>query len=216
MNEEEIVEYTEFSKKLNLKSTNHISSEDTQNKDHMKLEEKIRINIQAILTGKSPIRLVEKEGKINWKQPICKDINSSFSDVLKTITATTDHELASEIFDKGRHALPNQERLSYNANLALQSLADLSPKDSIEARLCLQATALYSQGMQYLSRAESSDMLCHSEFYMKCAIKLLRLHNETVEAINKSQRGSEQRIIVQHVNVNDGGKAIVGAVHSRG
>lgn len=31
----------------------------------------------------------------------------------------------------------------------------------------------------------------------------------TVDAINKYHRGGEQRIVVQHVNVNDGGKVVV-------
>lgn len=51
---------------------------------------------------------------------------------------------------------------------------------------------------------------------MKCATKLLRLHNETVEAINKYRRGGEQRVVVQHVQVNEGGKAIVGGVLNGG
>ena len=81
---------------------------------------------------------------------------------------------------------------------------------SLEAKLCAQCTALYAQGMQYLSRVEKSDMMCQIEFNMKCAIKLLRLHNETTEALARYRRKGEQKVVVQHVNVNDGGKAIVG------
>jgi hypothetical protein len=64
--------------------------------------------------------------------------------------------------------------------------------------------------MQYLSRVEKSDMMCQIEFNMKCAIKLLRLHNETTEALARYRRKGEQKVVVQHVNVNDDGKAIVG------
>ena len=53
-------------------------------------------------------------------------------------------------------------------------------------------------------------MICQIEFNMKCAIKLLRLHNETTEALARYRRKGEQKVVVQHVNVNDGGKAIVG------
>ena len=64
--------------------------------------------------------------------------------------------------------------------------------------------------MQYLSRVEKSDMMCQIEFNMKCAITLLRLHNETTEALTRYRRKGEQKVVVQYVNVNDGGKAIFG------
>jgi hypothetical protein len=101
-------------------------------------------------------------------------------------------------------------------NLMIQSLAEVQPRDLNEARLCLQASALYSQGMGYLKKANNSDMLCHSEFYMKSALKLLRLHNETLETLNRYRRGGEQKVVVQHVNVSDSGQAIVGNIEGRG
>jgi len=64
--------------------------------------------------------------------------------------------------------------------------------------------------MNYLFQLKSNKNLAQSEFYLKNAIKLLRLHNETIEALGKYRRGGTQNVIVQHVRVNDGGKAIVG------
>lgn len=107
------------------------------------------------------------------------------------------------------NAIPSTN-VGKSANLAVQSLADSAPQNATEARLCMQEMALYSQGMRYLCSAEQCDMLTQSEFYLKSAIKLLRLHNETIEASGKYRRGGEQRVVVQHVHVNDGGKAIVG------
>lgn len=91
-----------------------------------------------------------------------------------------------------------------------QSLSECEPKDAIESKLCAQSAALYAQGMHYLSRAENTNILHQIDFFMKNAIKLLRLHNETVETLARYRRKGEQKVIVQHVNVNDGGKAIVG------
>ena len=48
------------------------------------------------------------------------------------------------------------------------------------------------------------------------ATKLMRLHNETLEALNRYRRKGEQRITIQHVQVNDGGQAIVAGEMSRG
>ena len=61
--------------------------------------------------------------------------------------------------------------------------------------------------MRYLNKANQADMLWYAEFYMKSALKLLRLHNETVETLNRYKRGGEQKIVVQHNVLAD--KAVV-------
>ena len=127
-----------------------------------------------------------------------------------------DSEIAAEIMHRGRMAMPNKDFVEYNTNIVLQSLADSAPKDATEAKLCLQSTVLYAQGMQYLSQANACNRIDHGEYYMKSAIKLLRLHNETIEVLSKYRRGGEQRVVVQHVQVNDGGKAIVSGVLNGG
>lgn len=59
-------------------------------------------------------------------------------------------------------------------------------------------------------------MLTQREFYLKSAVRLLRLHNETVEALNRHRRGGTQNVVVQDVQVNNGGKAVVGGVLEEG
>jgi hypothetical protein len=48
------------------------------------------------------------------------------------------------------------------------------------------------------------------------AVKLLRTYTTQVEALARLRRGGEQRVIVQHVTVPEGGQAIVGAVSQSG
>lgn len=96
---------------------------------------------------------------------------------------------------------------------------DMNPSDAVEAKLCAKEAAMYSLAMQYVHRAEAgmfsedSDMggRMWYETNMNYAIKLLRLHNETVETLSRYRRKGEQKVTVQHqhVQVNDGGKAIV-------
>lgn len=129
---------------------------------------------------------------------------------IKQFTGVENEDVFDEILI--RAALVQSNDYPRQLNLMMQSLAETQPRDLNEARLCLQASTLYSQGMGYLKKANDSAMLCHSEFYMKSAIKLFRLHNETLEALTRYRRGGEQKVIVQHVNVNDGGQAIVGAI----
>ncbi len=168
--------------------------------------------------GKCPIQFVLEGGQekprasiiLNPKEQWCQSPAEALQCALTRITGTDDQDLAKDIIDRAIFAMPMANGKEHNTNVVYQSLSDCEPKDSLEAKLCAQCTALYAQGMQYLSRVEKSDMMCQIEFNMKCAIKLLRLHNETTEALARYRRKGEQKVVVQHVNVNDGGKAIVG------
>lgn len=166
-------------------------------------------NKKQLDKGECPARLIEEDKKVQWDCTVVKEPFNSLSDVMKHITNTKDHELAVEIISRGTFAIAPDYTFTNKFNIALQSLSDSSPKDATEAKLCMQSTALYSQGMSYLARAESSNTFQQSQHYINYAIKLLRLHNETVEAASRYRRGGEQHVIVQHVNVNDGGKAVV-------
>lgn len=171
---------------------------------------------EALLSGKCPIKIMEKDGKINWDYNVIREGFNSREEVYKYLTATTDAELARDIISNGVCALLDQKSSAERYNLVLQTLADSEPKDATEAKLCLQAHALYTQGMKYLSLAECNDMIPQIEFSLKNAVKLLRLHNETIEALSKYRRGGTQNVVVQHVQVNDGGRAIVGNMIARG
>ena len=49
----------------------------------------------------------------------------------------------------------------------------------------------------------------HIDDCMNRTAKLSRLYNETLETLMRYRRKGEQKVVVQHVQVNDGGKAIV-------
>ena len=126
---------------------------------------------------------------------------------MKEIVGVKDSELASHIIDAAAGAIEPIVQKNGQLNIVAQTLHDFGPRNAIEARLALQADALFTHGMINLRRSSTADMLCHSEHYVNKAIKLLRLHNETVEALNRYRRGGEQKIVVQHNVVAD--KAVV-------
>lgn len=210
-NDESMIE----EKKTEKTQTQIANTEPTGDLINLEKNEKTLVAQNTQPPGKCPIHLRYKDGKIegiDLKEPY----NSEGRQVLQDLTATQDENISTEIVLRAISAMPQPHRLEHNFNTIFQSLADNAPKDSIEAKLSLQSTVLYAQGMRYIEKAENCDRIDHSEFYMKNAIKLLRLHNETIEAVNKHRRGSEQRIIVQHVQVNDGGQAVVGGVVNGG
>ncbi len=48
------------------------------------------------------------------------------------------------------------------------------------------------------------------------ATKMLRTFTMQMEALKRYRTGGEQKVIVEHVHVNQGGQAIVGAVSTGG
>jgi hypothetical protein len=182
---------------------------------------------------RSPInyKLNEKNGK---KELACNidalpdqtlDAEKIFHHHVMNLTGTEDTEIALEIISSGVNAMPYTKGMDCNSNVIVQSLSNFKAQNPTEARLCTQATVLYTRGMRYMAMAENkleqmkdADMFEQSglveahQAQMKLGMKLLRLHNETIDALSRLRRGNEQRFTVQHqyVQVNDGGKAIVG------
>jgi hypothetical protein len=84
------------------------------------------------------------------------------------------------------------------------------------AMLAVQMVAAHETKMEMLRRVKQAESTPRLQEFGSLAVKLLRTYTAQVEAIARLRRGGEQRVIVQHVNVNEGGQAIVGAVNHPG
>ena len=113
--------------------------------------------------------------------------------------------------DKGA-PLPTQDEM----NAALAAIDGMRPADEIEAMLAVQMVATHEVAMDMLARAKRADRMPILQECGSLAVKLLRTYTAQVEALARLRRGGEQRVIVQHVNVNEGGQAIVVAVNHPG
>ena len=99
----------------------------------------------------------------------------------------------------------------------LDTLHSLKPCDEIEGMIVTRLISLnflISKSLN-LSVIENQS-LEGQEIYTNRSSKLMRLFNETLESLMKYRRKGEQKVIVQHVNVNDGGRAIVGNFDANG
>src|SRR5579862_5204799 len=145
----------------------------------------------------TPIKYWRKDGEEKNKIEVdLKRLTGGFHE----LTGTSDSEIAFHIVHRAAVAInPRDPADPFAMNVACQSLHDQQPKDAVEARLISQAAALYSQGMVYLSGAEKAEKFDHMQIYGNLAIKVLRLHNETVEALDRHRRGGEQKVTVVHV-----------------
>lgn len=118
-----------------------------------------------------------------------------------------DFELTKQIFDSGVRTHSSICTGSDCLNVVIQSIHDVQPKDAVEAKFATQASALFFHGLSNLQKAETAEMACHADHYTNKAVKLLRLHNETIEALSRYRRGGEQKVTVTHAVITE--KAIV-------
>jgi hypothetical protein len=98
-------------------------------------------------------------------------------------------------------------------NFGLAVVSSVRPRDELEAMLAAQMAAIHCSSMNFAVRLNSADTLKQRESAERSLNRLARTFTCQLEALKK-YRGGEQRIIVQHqqVNVNEGGQAIVGTV----
>ena len=97
-------------------------------------------------------------------------------------------------------------------NFALAVIAGIEPKDELETMLAMQMVAVHLATMTFtrrLARVETLDQQHGSE---RALNKLARTFAMQMEALKRYRTGGEQKVVVQHVNVNEGGQAIVGTV----
>jgi len=101
----------------------------------------------------------------------------------------------------------------------LAMMSDLSPTDGFEGMLITQMVATFKQAMNYLQRANSKNNIGNSDIQdalLNRSVKLMRLYNQQLEALDKHRRKGSQKMTVEHVHVHEGGQAIVGEFHQGG
>ncbi len=121
-----------------------------------------------------------------------------FMEKMKEVFGVEDFELAHSIFRSSSAALEAIVGEVGCLNIIAQSANDLSPKDAIEARLAVQAAVAFAHGMECFKKAGNAEMINQKDSYVNTGCKLLRIHNETIEALNRYRRGGEQKVTVTH------------------
>lgn len=99
-------------------------------------------------------------------------------------------------------------------NFMLGVIKGIAPKDEVESMLAAQMAAVHVATMTFARRLARVETLPQQDSAERAFNKLARTFAGQVEALKRYRTGGEQRVTVQHVTVNEGGKAIVGAVSS--
>ena len=101
--------------------------------------------------------------------------------------------------------------LAMNAALAMIEAA--APKDEIEAALAVQMACTHTAAMAVLAKL---DVAFATEqriaAFGSAAARLLKAYAMQVEVLRRLRNGGQQFVRVEHVQINDGGQAVIGNV----
>ena len=94
------------------------------------------------------------------------------------------------------------------------AISGIDPQDEIQGMLAIQLFATHCMSMEFSRRAMHPEQ--HSEGVdanVARASQFMKIFLEQVVCLQKLKgQGSQQRVIVKHVHVHQGGQAIVGAI----
>ena len=141
---------------------------------------------------------------------------SAYHATLLAMTGSTQSDYAHRVLNKTTPSLfPDKDREGDGvavANALEGALLEMAPKDITDGIFCRRIIALDMHIAQNLALAAASNQrVDFLDRYVNNAAKLSRILNETIEARTRYLRQGEQKVTVthQHVNVNQGGQAVV-------
>lgn len=98
----------------------------------------------------------------------------------------------------------------------LSMVNDLAPRDAVERMLAVQMAATHVATIRSARWLANTNNIPQVQAHYTGFNKLARTFAAQVEALRKHRTGGKQTVTVQHVNVEDGGQAIVGNVKHGG
>jgi hypothetical protein len=101
-------------------------------------------------------------------------------------------------------------------NFLIAVIKGIEPRDQLEAMLAAQMGAIHMLTMDFARRLNAADNIPQRDSAERALNKLVRSFAVQVETLKRYRSNGEQKVTVEHVTVNEGGKAIVGNVSHGG
>ena len=99
------------------------------------------------------------------------------------------------------------------SNFLLSVVRSIKPRDELETLLAIQMGAIHSATMMMARRLNHVETIPQQDAAERAFNKLARTFAMQMETLKRYRTGGQQRVIVEHVTVNEGGQAIVGNIN---
>jgi len=97
-------------------------------------------------------------------------------------------------------------------NFMIAVIKGIEPRDQLETMLAAQMACIHMLTMDFARRLANADNIQQQDSAERTLNKLARTFSVQVETLKRYRSTGEQKVVVEHVSVNEGGKAIVGNV----
>lgn len=109
----------------------------------------------------------------------------------------------------------DQELDATNASLAIMN--GIAPESPLEGLLAAQMTVTHNMAMEFSRRAMREGQTTDGvDRNINRTTKMMKAFTSQVEALQKLRNKGQQKITVQHVQVNQGGQAVIGDINQGG
>jgi hypothetical protein len=151
-------------------------------------------------------------------------VGVAFEDITNAFCIEDDNkekaEFSANLLNQVVKAGYDNEDVQKMSDNTLVGIGGIKPKDTIEAMLAAQIMAIHNATMTNLTRANG---LLTSRSYKEIELgtkafnvanKLARTYTMQMEALQRYRGKGQQKMVIEHVNVNSGGQAIIGTVEA--
>jgi len=132
---------------------------------------------------------------------------------VRRLFGTDDARQGEALLTQALHALAPEVRNDLeSAYLVGAIIADIEPRDAIERLLATQMAAAHMaliRAHKWLAGAQS---LPQADAHTNAVARLAKVFTAQVEALRRHRNGGSQTVRVEHVTVEAGAQAIIGAV----
>jgi hypothetical protein len=191
------------------------------------------------LTEEEKARMAQHRERIARKPPKFKNVKGDSSNPtlalqdpedpllvvkMSETLGTPDCDLQGHLLNQAVQAFPgtvftdgaDNDKVAEAANKAMAALSGIQPRDEIEGMLAVQTIGVHNMAMEAMKLAMLGGQTFEGRrINVEYATKMLRTFVMQVEALRKYRTGGPQKMVVEHVNVSEGGQAIVGTVNQR-
>ena len=131
-------------------------------------------------------------------------------------TGTNDPELAQLLGNQVYETLwlpaeSSEEARLQHIRAAMAALRGIKPQDEIEGMLATQMVATHAAAMECLRRSMIPELSFEGrDNNLRHAAKFMSIYTKQLETLNRNRGKGQQKMTIEHVNVESGGQAMVG------
>ena len=144
-----------------------------------------------------------------------EEMKEQYFATVRETTGVFNEMLGQKLVFQAQYASPNGKEIDIEAEAVAAALKEMQPQDAIEGMIVTQMVALHNQMMFYMRKSlENTGFDMAVDLNINRFTKLNRHFLNCLHSLIKYRNRGQQKVVVENVHVNEGGRAIVGALES--